>query len=95
MVRAWLLDGGKLEPLPLSHSSDLVLQHQHHQHHQHQHHQQPGPSLMLLHYNSQYYLQPVQEGVGPVGGDRGGLRGAGNQELVENANKEVCILCSL
>ena len=56
-MRVWLLDGGKLEALSLSHKSALV-----------------HPSLMMVHYNGQYYLQPM-EGFWGLTGQGGGFRG--------------------
>ena len=46
MVRAWLHEGGKLDPLPLSHPPN----------------QPHPPALMMVHYNNQYYLQPLEYG---------------------------------
>lgn len=65
VVRAWLLDGGKLEALSLSHNTAPV-----------------HPSLMMVHYNGQYYLQPIDGFWGIVG--QGGVS-RGSEEGLQKA----------
>lgn len=75
-MRAWFLDGGKLEALPLSRDSALA-----------------HPSLMMVHYNSQYYLQPVEgfqvRGLGGQSGGHGELAIGTTGSQVEEENPQV------
>lgn len=57
VVKAWLHQGGKLEPISLSSPSAHISA------------GQADPRLMMIHYTNQYYLQPVQwegQGVWPA-----------------------------
>lgn len=74
MVKAWLHEGGKLEPISLTYNSERV-----------------HPSLMLVHYNNQYYLQPVEEWGRGAQGSQGsqGVRQGVNPLMVGSSNHET------
>ena len=64
-MKAWLHDGGKLEPVILSHTQEKV-----------------HPSLVMVVYNNQYYLQPVEQTTLNAAASNEEDRGRGLQERI-------------
>ena len=72
VVKVWLQEGGKLELVELFHQSQRPVE-------------RAEPSLIMLHYNNHYYLQPLQHSGKP----RPRIAASGGQLLAEEDLMEV------